>query len=111
LIERDTLLASLAVSYAEIGHLNDALEVAKMVSVPNMQFAAWKDVAKACARSNNHNGIFQIADLIQHTYGKVIYDIEMSEVEAGLGEEELAARLLSQALADAEAIEMPFEKS
>ncbi|MDQ3819857.1 MAG: hypothetical protein M3362_19590 [Acidobacteriota bacterium] len=111
LIERDTLLASLAVSYAEVGRLDGALEVAKMVSVPNKQFAAWRDVGKAFARSNNHNGIFQVADLIQHAYGKVIYDIEMSEAEAGLGEEELAAGLLSQALKDAEAVEMPFEKS
>ena len=111
LIERDTLLASLAVSYAETGHLEEALEVAKMVSLPDIQFATWKDVAKACVRAGNHNGIFQVADLIQYPYARVLYDIETSDAEASAEQPELSARLLSQALIGTEAIEMPFEKS
>ena len=111
LVERDTLLSALAVSYAEIGHLEEALKVAQMITLPNTQFATWKDLARACVRSGNHNGIFQVADLIQHSYAKVLYDIETSDAEASAEQAELAARLLSQALTDAEAIEMPFEKA
>ncbi|PYS51747.1 MAG: hypothetical protein DMF68_03340 [Acidobacteria bacterium] len=111
LIERDTLLAVLAVSNAEVGSLDEALEVAKMISAPNLQFAACRDVGKACVRAGNNNGIFQVADLIQHAYAKVLYDIETSDALTSAEQTELAARLLSQALIEVEAIEMPFEKS
>ena len=111
LMLRENSLAELAVAHSDIGHYEEALRIAEMISALNLRHSALKEVAKAGVRAGNHNLVFQVADLVQEPYSKVLYHIEISDALAEAGQSELADRTLSQALEIAETLERAFEKA
>jgi tetratricopeptide (TPR) repeat protein len=108
---RENLLASLAVAYGTIGHYEDALEIAEMISSPELTYGTLKEVAKTGVRSGNHNLIFRVAELMQDAYLKVLYQVEISDALIEAGQAEFVDPTLSQALEIAETLERKFEKA
>jgi tetratricopeptide (TPR) repeat protein len=108
---RDNLLATLAIAYGTIGHHEEALQIAKLISSSDVSYGTLKEVAKTGVRDGNHNLSFQIAEMMQEPYAKALYQIEMSDTLIESGQTELADRTLSQALEIAATLERDFEKS
>ncbi|MDQ3473034.1 MAG: hypothetical protein M3447_04780, partial [Acidobacteriota bacterium] len=111
LVLRENTLAKLAIAYSTIGHYDDALRIAEMISALNLRHSALKEVAKTGVGSGNHNLIFRVAEMIQEPYTQVLYHVEISDALVEAGQTELADRTLSQALASAETLERSFEKA
>ncbi len=108
---RENLLTKLAVAYATIGHYEEALQIADLISSLNLRHSALKEVAKTGVRAGNHDIVFRVADLAWEPYAKVLYHLEISDALTESGQTELADRTLSQALEIAETLERAFEKS
>lgn len=108
---RENQLARLAVAYSTIGHYDEALQIAELISSLNLRHGALKEVAKTGVRAGNHEIVFRVADLAWEPYAKVLYHIELSDALVESGQTELADRALAHALETAETLERAFEKA
>jgi tetratricopeptide (TPR) repeat protein len=111
LTRRENLLAGLAVSYSAIGHYEEALKITGEISSLNLRHGALKEVAKTGLRTGHYDVVFQVAEMGQEPYAKVLYNIEISDALVEAGQTALADRALSQAMEIAETLERAFEKA
>ncbi len=108
---RENLFVRLAVAYSTIGHYDEALQIADMISSLNLRHSALKEVAKTGVHADNHDIVFRVADMAWEPYAKVLYHLEISDALVESGQTALSDRTLSQALETAEMLERAFEKA
>ncbi|MDT4955402.1 MAG: MalT-like region [Acidobacteriota bacterium] len=111
LMQRESLVDSLALSYATAGHYEEALQVTEMLNSQDQRQRTLAEMAKLCARSGNNSRVFEVSEMIKYSYARVLCDVGVADAFVESEQLELADHTLSQALLSAATIELPYEKA
>lgn len=111
LMMRESLLEQLAVSYAIVGHYEEAIQVTGWINAQDRQHRTLGEIAKLCVRSGNSSQVFQVTEMIKDNYARVLCEVEI--VDAFMASEQLALadHTLSEALARTATIERAYPKA
>ncbi len=111
LLMRDSLLRELAGCYALLDHYEEALQITGWMSSQEERYRTLGDIARQCVRSGHHSRVFQVTEMIDDTYTRVLWDLEMVNAFVTSEQLELADHALSETLARAATIRRPYEKA
>jgi len=111
LIMRESALDDLAISYATVGHYDEALQATVLMNAPDRQHRAQGEIAKLSAASGNNSRVFEVTEMIKDNYARVLCEVQI--VDAFITSEQLplADHMLSGALARTATIEQAYEKA
>jgi tetratricopeptide (TPR) repeat protein len=108
---RESLLSELAGCYALFGHYDEALQIAGLMSAQDQRHRTLREIAQQCVRAGHNSRAFQVIEVIEDPYARVLAELEIGDAFVASDKLELADHALSQALARAIALERPFEKA
>ena len=108
---RESLLSELASFYALFGHYEEALQITGWMSSPDQEYRTLGEIAKQCVRSGHHSRVFEVTELIQDPYARVLWELEIVDAFIASEQLELADHALSQVVARTAAMERPYQKA
>jgi tetratricopeptide (TPR) repeat protein len=111
LLAHENLLDLLAIDYALLGHYEEALQIPDLMSSQDQRNRTLRAIAKLCVSTGNHSRVFQVAELIQDTYPRVLCDLEIVDAFVAAEQLELADHTLAEAVARAAAIDRAYDKT
>ena len=111
LMMRESLLDQLAISYALVGHYEEAIQVTGWMNAKDQQHRTLGEIAKLCVHSGNNSRAFQVTEMIKDNYARVLCEVEI--VDAFMASEQLALadHTLSEAFARTATIERAYLKA
>jgi tetratricopeptide (TPR) repeat protein len=111
LMLRESLLAELADAYASVGHYDEAVQITGWMTSPDRQNRTLGEIARQCVRSGHNSRVFQVTELIQDPYARILWELEIVDAFIAAEQLELADHALSQVVARTATMERPYQKA
>ena len=111
LIQRRSVLANLAQTYAAIGRIEDALRVTQSLDDQEQRDASFRDIAITLARSDELNSVFEVIEKVKEEFARVMGEVALARICTERNHFEQADRLLGKAFEESARIERPYQRA
>jgi len=105
---RETVCGNLAWTYAEIGHLEDALRVTELLASPEQLNAVLTRMAVTLAKNDDLSVVFRALDRIRDNSARVLCEIELARGWTSRNQPALASHILGKASVEVAAVERRY---
>jgi tetratricopeptide (TPR) repeat protein len=110
LTRREAALDILALTYAAIGRIEDALRVIESLDSQERRDAVLRDIAVSTP-AENPNGAFKVIEQIKDDAIRVLCEVDVGRAWTRTGQLALADHLLSNASTEVDKIELPAQRT